>query len=133
MCLDGWGGQKCDKSTQALVNGQRQNNQIIAAGEWQYWRYTTTGKDLVVISLKELGPRSESSGFLYVYVKEASQPTLISYDYVDIDTNKGFHTITIRDGGVSRVEHRTTPVEWVIGVFGSPFVNGPMPYSVVGM
>jgi len=125
LCSTGWAGSNCNKSATSLVTGARQNSEITGSGEWNYWHFTSS-KDFVVISLKELGARSSNSGFLYLYVKEGSQPTLENFDYVDIDTTKGFHTITI-------ITTNTTNNDWVIGVFGSPFVNGPLPYAVAGL
>lgn len=126
LCDSGWAGEDCSQSTKHLTNGNRENSQIVGSGMWEYWNFTTTGHDTLVVSLKELGPASDSVGLLYLYVKEGSQPTMLSFTKVDIDINKGFHTLFFDLSGRSG-EH----IDWVIGVYGNPFITTNVPYSIV--
>jgi len=125
LCSTGFVGPRCDKVATQLASGTRANNLITASGDWNYWKFSSS-KDLVVVTLKELGPASALNGLLYLYIKEGSQPTLENFDFIDIDVNKGLHSITITPSNTTT----TVSNDWVIGVFGSPFLNAPLPYAI---
>eukprot|EP01125_Pyxidicula_operculata_P022912 TRINITY_DN9679_c0_g1_i1.p1 TRINITY_DN9679_c0_g1~~TRINITY_DN9679_c0_g1_i1.p1 ORF type:complete len:585 (-),score=94.10 TRINITY_DN9679_c0_g1_i1:120-1874(-) len=126
ICATGWAGVACDESETVLKPGVPVSGLMnVSATRWHYYNFNSTSHT-VVISLKEKGPRSNNTGLLFLYANEDEAPTLTDYEEVDRDLNKGFHSIILN------LDRRTDEsIDWVIGVFGSPYVMEPIPYELV--
>lgn len=124
-CNPSWSGPACDTQPNVLVSGIPVSGVVNSSGEWHYYRFNSTASTAVV-SLKEENTLSPMTGFLYLLIAEAYEPTLREYTYIDVDLNKGFHTIQmVLDNRVDK------PISWVVGVYGSPYVVNPVNFKLV--
>eukprot|EP01125_Pyxidicula_operculata_P005385 TRINITY_DN191_c7_g1_i1.p1 TRINITY_DN191_c7_g1~~TRINITY_DN191_c7_g1_i1.p1 ORF type:complete len:584 (-),score=76.02 TRINITY_DN191_c7_g1_i1:920-2671(-) len=122
VCKPGWAGHSCNETLTELKSNKIVSNSL-ASGKWHYYLFNSS-KSTVVVSLKEF--TEQSVGFLYLLIKEDETPSLTDYDYMDLDMNRGFHTT------VMSIDNREGEyIDWIIGVYGSPYVNQPVNYQLV--
>jgi len=125
VCDVQWSGPDCNAQHVMLTSGQVVNDVLNHTNGWRYYHFVSTTTTFIV-SLKEEGIESNTVGLLYLLVAEAYEPNLRSYDYIDIDLNNGFHTITIK------LDNRPgEQIDWIIGVYGSAFVSYPVPFKII--
>jgi len=124
VCYLGWSGPACDAQLQYLRSGVVIKSTVNETNDWSYFHYVST-TSTVVVSMEELGPLSSEAGFLYLIISEKEEPTLRRYDYLDADTNRGFHSI------VMMLDDRIGPVDWIIGVYGSPYLINPVSFKLI--
>jgi len=124
-CDAEWMGPDCNSQHVMLSSGQVVNGIINQTNEWRYYHFKSNATTFIV-SLKEEGFESTMIGMLYLLVAERYEPNLRSYDYMDVDLNRGFHTLTII------LDNRPgEQIDWIIGVYGSVYLNNPLNFKLL--
>jgi len=122
ICDNGWTGQYCEETTSNLRNGIPVVNQTIAESVWHYYRFTlTNATSQINVAVHE----EESVGYIWLFVSAGGNPTLLSYDEADTETNTATHRIKIE------FENPRVGTTFYIGVYGSPFAIRSAKYDIV--
>jgi len=128
VCDDAWSGPDCNAQHVMIQSGIVVNGVLNQTNDWRYYHFKSLNATTFIISLKEEGFESTTVGALYLLVTEGfEEPTLRRYDYMDIDLNKGFHTLTITLDNRPDIQQ----LDWTIGVYASVFVTYPVPYKLL--
>jgi len=123
LCKDSWFGDACDSQYPNLPSTVLTTKNI-TSNEWHYFNFVSTSTT-VVIALNELVP-NPNSGYLYLFVSEAYQPTIWQFDYADFALSKSFHSVIIT------LDNRPQEtISWVIGVYGTGYIINPVSYHLV--
>jgi len=122
ICDQGWTGMYCEERTNTLRNGVPVLNQTIMEGDWHYYQFTLVN---ATSQLNAVIKEYDSEGFVWLFVAAGGNPSLISYDEADTETNTAIHRI--------KIEFETPRIntQFFIGVYGSPFALRNTNYDIV--
>jgi len=122
ICDNGWTGPSCQDSTSVLRNGVPVVNQTLPGGDWKYYQFTLTN---FTSQLNVAVHEHDSEGYIWLFVSAGGNPTLLSYDEADTETNTATHRIKIE------FETPRSHTLFYIGVYGSPFAIRDAKYDIV--
>lgn len=121
ICPPGYGGDLCQYTVLNLPLTGQPPTGVVRSGEFVYYNVSLpeTPSDFIVY-VKET--RENSVGEVWVYLSQEFIPTIREHAFSDIDTNTAYHMIHVTRDKLP--QRRAGPQNFIIGVYGSPYIIG---------